>query len=184
MEFDPAQVYQPEADTFLLLEAAQKELRQGDRVIEIGTGSGFIATRLAGDGARVAATDISPHAAASARSAGAEVVRADLFRGIRGPFDLILFNAPYLPTRPEERMDDWLEYALDGGPAGRDVIARFAGQVDRVLAPGGRILLLVSELTGKNEVSSLFAAQGFSGTVAAETVTEGERLYVIRFIRP
>ena len=43
-----------------------------------------------------------------------------------GLFDLIVFNPPYLPTQPEERIDDWLEYALDGGVDGRAVITRFA----------------------------------------------------------
>jgi len=42
-----------------------------------------------------------------------------LFSGLSGPFDLIIFNPPYLPTLPRERIDDWLEYALDGGPTGR-----------------------------------------------------------------
>ena len=94
------------------------------------------------------ATDINPHAVLCAHKAGIDVVRTDLFTGIRGPFDLVLFNPPYLPTQPEERMDDWLEYALDGGESGRAVIERFARNVGDVLAPGGRILLLISSLTG------------------------------------
>lgn len=182
MDYDPTQVYQPEADTFLLLEAALREVRPGDRVIEVGTGTGLIASRLVSP-TRIVATDINPHAVQSARERGADVLRTDLVAGIRGPFDLVLFNPPYLPTRPEERIADWLEYALDGGLSGRDVIERFAGDAGRVLAPGGRILLLVSELTGLSEVTALFARQGFTGTVVAQTAAEGERLYVIRFFR-
>jgi len=96
----------------------------------------------------IVATDINPHAVFCAREQGVDVIRCDLFSGLRGSFDLILFNPPYLPTQPEERIDDWLEYALDGGATGRDVIERFAAGVGGVLAPGGRILLLVSALTG------------------------------------
>ncbi len=182
MQTDPAQVYQPEADTYLLLSAAMHEVRPTDRVIEIGTGSGLIASQLALR-AQVVATDISPHAVMAARGWGAEVVRADLFFGLRGPFDLIVFNPPYLPTLPEERMDDWLEYALDGGRTGRDVIGRFAADAGRVLAPGGRILLLVSELTGIPQVMELFSARGFSGVTVAETDAEGEMLCVLKFLR-
>jgi release factor glutamine methyltransferase len=180
MDYDPTQVYQPEADTFLLLEAALREVRPDDRVIEVGTGAGLIASRLVSTGT-IVATDINPHAVRSARERGAEVVRTDLVAGIRGPFDLVLFNPPYLPTRPEERIADWLEYALDGGSSGRDLIERFSQNVGGVLAPDGRILLLVSALTGLPEVIGLFARQGFCGTVVAETDAEGEGLYVIRF---
>ncbi|MDD1702939.1 MAG: methyltransferase, partial [Methanoregula sp.] len=125
MPYDPAQIYQPEADTFLLLAAAKAEIKPGDRVLEIGTGSGHIAAELVHE-FDVVATDINPHATFCTRTKGVEVIRGDLFSGIRGRFDLVLFNPPYLPTQPEEKIDDWLEYALDGGPTGRAVIERFA----------------------------------------------------------
>ena len=182
MPCDPAQVYQPEADTFLLLEAARDEAKPGDRVLEIGTGSGRIAAALVRDH-DVVATDINPHAAFCARTAGLDVVRCDLFSGIRGRFDLILFNPPYLPTQPEERIDDWLEYALDGGATGRGTIARFAASVGGVLAPGGRILLLISSLTGLPKVRELFAGHGFTADVVRQQALEGEDLFVLRITR-
>ncbi|NMB77499.1 MAG: methyltransferase [Methanomicrobiales archaeon] len=182
MPFDPAQVYQPEADTFLLLNAALQELRPADRVLEIGTGSGLIASRL-DRAAYVVATDINPHAVRSARECGAEVIRTDLFAGIRGTFDIILFNPPYLPTQPDERIDDWLEYALDGGETGRETIDRFARDAGRVLAREGRILLLISELTGVDETADMFSRQGYSCRTVAETDAEGEMLYVLKCTR-
>ena len=84
MPYDPAQVYQPEADTFLLLAAAQAEVRPGDRVLEIGTGSGRIAAALVQD-CDVVATDINPHAVFCAREKGLDVVRNDLCSGLRVP---------------------------------------------------------------------------------------------------
>lgn len=182
MKFDPCQVYSPEADTILLLEAARAEVQPGDRVLEVGTGSGLIAAEI-GRIARVVATDISPHAVISARRDGVDVVRTDLFMGIRGPFDLVLFNPPYLPTQPEERMDDWLEHALDGGVSGRAVIERFARHVGDILVPDGRILLLISALTGLREVQDLFYCLGFSAEIAIQQVVEDEVLYVLKIIR-
>lgn len=182
MSHDPAQVYQPEADTYLLLDAARKEVKAGDRVLEIGTGSGLISRELA-KVSDVVATDINPHAALCARSSGVSVVRSDLFAGIRGTFDLILFNPPYLPTQPEERIDDWLEYALDGGETGRAVIELFAAEVGRVLAPHGRILLLISSLTGLGEVIDLFSRQGFKSDMVLKQKIEDEYLYVLKIIR-
>jgi release factor glutamine methyltransferase len=182
MQYDPSQVYQPEADTCLLLDAALAEVKPGDRVLEAGTGSGLIARELA-KVTGVVATDINPHAAMCAHDAGVEVVRCNLFDAIRGTFDLVIFNPPYLPTEPHERIDDWLEYALDGGKTGRVVIERFAEDVGRVLSPGGRVLLLISSLTGPGEVKDLLDAAGFSAAVVRQERVEDEVLYVLRISR-
>lgn len=177
------QVYPVAEDTLLLLEAAFAESRPKDRVLEVGTGSGHVAASLLDRVKSVFAVDINPYAAATARARGVDVVRTDLFAGLRGRFDLVLFNPPYLPTNPEERLEDWLEYALDGGPDGRRTIARFLTELDEVLAPAGRALLLVSDLTGVEEVQALTGANGFSTTLVRESMTEGERLVVLRICR-
>ena len=105
-----------------------------------------------------------------------------LFRS--GRFDLILFNAPYLPTLPEERIDDWLEYALDGGVSGRDVIERFLPEAVLHLTDGGRILLLISSLTGLSETISLCESCGCSAEICAEEeVEDSEMLYVLKITR-
>ena len=183
MHYDPAQIYSPAEDTLLLLDAARQEVRQDDRVLEVGTGSGLIARELSTAARCILATDINPHAAISARDRGIDIVRTDLFGCIRGPFDLVLFNPPYLPTLPGERSDDWLEYALDGGESGRDTIARFLADAGRVLAPGGRILLLISSLTGLPGVTGLALACGYAAEVVREQVVEDERLYILRLVK-
>jgi release factor glutamine methyltransferase len=182
MPFDTNQIYAPEADTYLLLDAARLETRPGDRVLEVGTGAGLIAAELAVV-AGVIATDINPHAALCTREKGIDVVQNDLFSGIRSTFDLILFNPPYLPTLPEDRIDDWLEYALNGGTSGREVILRLAEEVGRVLAPGGRILLLISSLTGLPEVRDLFFRKSFASEIMMKKKVEDEDLYVLRIVR-
>ena len=62
------------------------------------------------------ASDVNPHACASARDRGVEAVRADLVSAFAdGAFDAVVFNPPYLPTDPDNEWDDWMERALSGG---------------------------------------------------------------------
>lgn len=175
------QVYPIREDTLLLLEAALEEVRPRDRILEVGTGSGYIATELLKITPHILATDINPHAVRMAKEKGVEVIRTNLMAGICSKFDLIMFNPPYLPTVNEDRMDDWLERALDGGHSGRGVIERFAEDAGRVLAGSGRILLIVSSLTGKEETEKSLSRQGFSGELVKYLALEEEELFVYRF---
>jgi release factor glutamine methyltransferase len=177
--YDPGQVYQPEADTYLLLKTADREIKPQDRVLEIGTGTGHIGSHLTGY-ASLVVTDINPHACLAAKEKGLTVIRTDMFDGICGRFDLVIFNPPYLPTQDDERIADWLEYALDGGPAGRSTITKFIRDVRRVLAPGGRVLLLLSSLTGVGEVAELFREQSFATDVVARRKIFDEWLLVMK----
>jgi release factor glutamine methyltransferase len=180
MLVNSAQVYSPAEDTYLLLNSARREVKPSDRVIEIGSGSGLIAAELVKMAASFVATDINPHAVVHTRAQGIDVVRTNFCAGLSGPFDLIVFNPPYLPTQPEERVDDWLEYALDGGVSGRDAIEQFAADARRVLAPAGRILLLISSLTGLHEVWGIFLSKGYCVAIVQEERVEDETLYVLK----
>jgi len=184
MDADARQVYPVREDTLLLLDAALAEAGPSDRVLELGTGSGYIARHLAGKVTFIVATDVNPHACRLALLPGVGVLRTDLAAGIGGQFDLVLFNPPYLPTGPGDRLDDWLEKALDGDESGREVIARLVPDLPRILAPGGRVLVVVSELTGIGEVLDLFRRAGFSAEICRRTKVEGEELAVIRAERP
>ncbi len=182
MDIDTTQIYFPSEDTYLLIKAALAEVKPNDRVLEIGTGSGAVAKSLTEITPQVLAVEINPHAAKYAHEInGIEVIRGDLFKPLCGEFDLILFNAPYLPTTPEERGDDWLEYALDGGPSGRGVVERFLHEAPPHLSTFGRILLLISSLTGIDEVLKICHAEALIALVVAEERQEdGEMLYVLR----
>lgn len=172
-------VYQPAEDTYLLLRAALAEARPGTLALEIGCGSGFISQELGAKVARLLATDVNPHAVRAAKARGIEVIRADLFRGIKGKFDLILFNPPYLPTQSEERTGQWIDYALDGGESGRQTVDRFIEDLAGHLRPGGRALLLISSLTGLTEVQETAAAARLTAEVVAGEQCFFERLHVL-----
>lgn len=183
LDRDGPDVYRPAEDSGLLAEAAI-EAAHG-RVLEVGTGSGWVAERIAEErGLRVVGSDRNPHAAAEARERGVEGVVADLVTPFRDDaFDTVCFNPPYLPTDPENEWDDWMEHALSGGESGRAVIEPFVAEVGRVLAPGGVVLLLVSSLTGYDAVIDLIEAAGFEHGVVREESFPFESLSVLA-LRP
>lgn len=174
LEIQERETYDPGEDTFLLLRAALKEVKPSDCILEVGCGRAVISGEMARIARRVIAVDINPHAVGIARSKGLEAIRTDLFKGIKGKFDLVLFNPPYLPTSEEEKMDGWINYAYDGGPTGRDTINRFLEGLKAHLKTEGRTLLLVSSANGIEEVLSKASAEGFE---AAETDDEPEKFF-------
>jgi release factor glutamine methyltransferase len=205
MTFDPT-VYDPAEDSELLAAAAREHLTAGDHVLDVGTGSGYVAGAAATTGARVVASDLNPHACRRARGRvgddadretttatpgesgeraveSVDVVRADLLAPFRdATFDVVLFNPPYLPTDPEDERTDWMATALSGGESGRAVIERFLADLPRVLAPEGDALLLVSTLTDVEAVVGLADDAGFAAVAVRETSFPFETLTVLKLV--
>jgi len=184
---DTNYVYEPAEDSFLLAEAALKEAKPGMRVLEVGTGSGFVSAVLRANLKDISllATEINPHAALCAKKNGVEVIRTDLFRGIRPEnlkalFDIILFNPPYLPTSKEEKVPGWLNYAFDGGISGRETLDRFLDEVRNYLRPGGKILVLISSITGFKAVKERMEDLGFEVGIIERKKISFEELMVVR----
>lgn len=151
LEIDiPSEVYNPSDDSFLLLKVV--DVAPGDNFLEIGSGSGLTSIHAAKAGARVTATDVNPNAVEVTRRNAAKndlritVLESDLFEKVVGDFDVIAFNAPYLPEK--RSTTSWIESAWAGGRSGNEVIIRFLEQAWRHLAPGGRIYLIISSLSG------------------------------------
>ncbi|WP_327051850.1 HemK2/MTQ2 family protein methyltransferase [Halomicrococcus gelatinilyticus] len=184
-------VYQPAEDSHLLAETAVDHVGADERVLEVGTGSGYVAETVAAEtGASVVGSDVNPHACEQARERGVEAVRADLVTPFRdGTFDAVLFNPPYLPEHENLAADedddavDWMERALSGGESGREVIEPFLDVVGRVLAPDGRVFLLVSSLTDVDAVVDRAAANGFSAVALRDESFPFETLTVLKLVQ-
>lgn len=176
------EVYDPAEDSYLLADAAISYARDGMHVLEIGAGTGFVSSvLLANVNVELTATDINPHAVKCAKSNGIEVIRTDMFDGLKveSCFDMIIFNPPYLPTSDDEKVPGWLNYAFDGGRDGRMAVERFLDHVCEYLAPSGMILLLVSSLTGIEDVSSRMGAIGFDVEIVGGEKCSFEELVVL-----
>lgn len=180
IELDP-QVYEPAEDTFLLAEAV--EVRPGEVALDVGTGTGLIALLMAKKARFVLGVDINPKAVEVARrNAGLNGIKnvefrlSDLFENVEGEFDVITFNAPYLPGEPQEPID----LALVGGEEGREVIDRFIEEVGNYLKPGGRVYLVQSSITGIKETLRGFREKGLFARVVAKRHVFFEDIVVVR----
>lgn len=136
-----------------MLKAIRQLELHGKSALDMGTGTGIIAAELAKRFEQVTAADIDKESLDYVSRLGIPnltVVQSDLFSSIAGRFDLIVFNPPYLPCPYK---DDPELCCGDG-----QIIRQFLEQAKEHLAPGGRILLLLSSLTpvqpaGKTVVS-------------------------------
>jgi len=176
-------VYGASEDSHLLAEAAVEGATAGERAIDVGTGSGYVASALAEAGVEVVGTDLNPAACQEARDVGIPVARANLLDPfLADSFDLVTFNPPYLPSTPDTEWGDWMQTALSGGEDGRAAVDPFLADVGRVLEDGGRALLLVSSLTGIEEVQEYAVEQGLESSIVAEESFPFERLVVLRCV--
>jgi release factor glutamine methyltransferase len=178
-------IYQPAEDSHLLASATVEEVPARSRVLDVGTGSGWVAATVADEtGAEVLGSDLNPYACAEARDRGVPTARTDLVSGFQDDaFDVVLFNPPYLPRDEDAARDDWMEVALSGGETGREVVEPFLDEVGRVLAPGGFVLLLVSTFTGVDEVVEYADGRGFSAAAIREESFSFETLTVLKLLR-
>jgi release factor glutamine methyltransferase len=144
----------PRPETEHLIEASLPRLRPGDKVLDVGTGSGAIAITIALEtSTRVYATDISTAALriayqnASKLQAPVSFIAADLVACFADrSFDLVASNPPYVPKTDHpalqrEVRDHEPEVALFGGPTGLEIYECLIPEAHRVLRPGGWLLL-------------------------------------------
>ena len=165
-------VYEPAEDSFLFAE--NLAVKKGEVVLDIGTGCGILSIIAADKAAKVVAVDINPYAVQCAKKNAklngvAEkmfFVHSDLFAPIRAEeeFDLILFNAPYLPSQPSEA-NSWLGCAWAGGATGRRVIDPFVHESLKYLKETGRILLMQSTLSDVDETLRRFDKKGLKTSI-------------------
>ena len=170
------QVLIPRQDTETLVESALSRLKEGDRALDLCTGSGCIILSLEklAPGIRGLGADISAAALAVAKrnrdSLGLEsdFCISDLFEGIEGVFDMIVSNPPYIasgkiPGLMEEVRGFEPLLALDGGADGLDFYRRIIKDARDFLKPGGWLGLEIG-YDQREAVEELLRRQGFIKT--------------------
>jgi release factor glutamine methyltransferase len=143
------------------------------RIVDLGTGSGAILLALLSElkNAHGIGSDINPRALAVARDNAVRLgqgnvafVACDLAAALRGPFDLIVANPPYIASSdiatlaPEVRLFD-PRLALDGGADGLNFYRAIAAAAAELLTPDGAVVVEIG--AGQAEpVATIFAAAG------------------------
>lgn len=152
-------VFVPRRRTELLVRTAAGRAPARPVVLDLCAGTGALGAALATmvDVAELHAAELDPAAVACLRRnvpAGTAVHEGDLYgplpATLRGRVDVLLANAPYVPTAelgllPPEARDHEPTHTLDGGHDGLDLHRRIVAGAPRWLAPGGTLLIEVGE---------------------------------------
>jgi release factor glutamine methyltransferase len=173
----------------LLGNAVLGEVRETDRVLDMGTGSGVNAILAASVARRVLAVDVNPIAVAAARANAAangvadriEARESDVFSAVDGEFDLIVFDPPYRWFAPR----DLLEAASTD--ENYRAMTTFFREARAHLSPEGRMLIAFGTSGDLGYLRGLIAEQRFRTEVLAQRdlVRDAVRVdyYVFRLTR-
>jgi release factor glutamine methyltransferase len=153
--------------TLALKRALAAHVRDGDAVLEMGTGPAAILSLHVARrrGVTVTAAEVCPAFVESARAQarlnaqpfepsgppGIRLIESDLFSHVTGSFDVIFINPPYLPQASYEALAAGGVYdgfaasaarsASSGGIRGNELVMRFLAEAPAHLRPGGQILV-------------------------------------------
>ncbi len=174
-------VFVPRHRTEFLASQAAARTRPGSVVVDLCCGSGAVGAALvaASPTVQLHATEIDATAVRCARrnlaGIGGQVHAGDLYDplppGLRGRVDVLVANVPYVPTEeiallPREARLYEPRRALDGGADGLDVLRRVAAGAPGWLAPGGCLLVEISEAQAPR-AAEILAASGLPAEVTS-----------------
>lgn len=154
----------------LLGQAVLEEVRENDRVLDMGTGSGVNAILAASKATDVVAVDINPHAVCAARENAerngvadrVEARYSDVFSFVDGKFDLIIFDPPFRWFAPR----DLLEAATTD--ENYQAMTSFFRNAKQYLTGKGRMLIFFGSSGDLGYLKRLADEEGFSMEVVAQ----------------
>ncbi|MEA4978137.1 MAG: HemK2/MTQ2 family protein methyltransferase [Methanomassiliicoccaceae archaeon] len=171
-------VYPPSEDSVFLVRCL--DIVPGERVLEIGCGSGVVSLHCARAGALVTAGDINPVAVeltkrnAESNGLDIDVVETDVYSSISGKFDTIIFNLPYLPVDDDCELSD----AWSGGEGGLGPLPELLRGAPDHGNDGWRVVVVVSSLMDTERLDDLLGP--YSVKVLGELPLFFEKLRVLQ----
>jgi release factor glutamine methyltransferase len=183
IQWSLGEVYPPQWDSRLLVDTMKRAaLIPGRRVLDLCTGSGFVAIAAAQMGsASVIALDVCPLAVECSRGnlVGAEVkvdVRQGPWTAAFGcdPFEVVVCNPPYVPTPPAAEAGAEMillsagpPRAWNAGPDGRLVLDPLCDSAAGLLCDGGSLLLVQSAFAGVQRTLNSLRSTGLDANIIA-----------------
>jgi release factor glutamine methyltransferase len=171
-------VFVPRRRTEFLVDQAVALAGPQPVVVDLCCGSGAVGAALVDrlDHVELWASDIDPAAVRCARRnlPRRTVCEGDLYAALptdlAGRIDLLVVNAPYVPTdairlMPSEARDSEPAVALDGGSDGMDIHRRVAAEASAWLTPGGHLLIETSQQQAP-QVATIFTTNGLHAGIA------------------
>ncbi len=158
----------------LLGQAVLSEVRAGDRVLDMGTGSGVNAILAATTASEIVAVDINPRAVEAAQHNAEtngvadriQIGLSDVFSNVDGRFDLIIFDPPFRWFAPR----DQFEVAMTD--ENYQAMTTFFREARDHLTPAGRMLIFFGTSGDLSYVRLLADQHGFTTGVVAHEVLD------------
>jgi len=178
-------IYTPSDDSFFLADFLEKYFsnlkNKNISYLDLGTGSGILSKTAIKSNIpkqNILASDINQQAVKYVRSKlKINTICSNLFEKINKRFDLITFNAPYLPDDifSKKYEEEKSKLATTGGKNGDEISLKFLKQAKKYLNKNGKIFLLVSSLTPLNKIKK------FNPKFVAEKSIFFEKLLILEF---
>lgn len=190
----------PRQDTETLVEEALKVVKDGDRVLDMCTGSGCIllsllkltkASDIAGVGVDVSgdALEVAKRNAKSILDiekfpGNIEFIQSDLFQEVPEDqkFDLIISNPPYIPTKVIEGLEDevklhdpWI--ALDGKEDGLHFYKEIIKESTKYISPEGWLMFEIGHDQGE-AVKKLMEESGYTKILVKKDLAALDRVVI------
>jgi release factor glutamine methyltransferase len=173
------QIYEPSEDSYFLSDFLEKYLSKEKNkelvYLDMGSGSGILSEVASKylDIENILSSDINKKAINLLKEKGFNAKESNLFRNISGKFDIITFNAPYLPEDRREPKDSRI--ATTGGKRGDEISIEFLKRAKKYLKKNGKIFLLISSLTPQERIRK------FSPIIVARRKVFSEELLILKF---
>lgn len=194
---DYEHVYEPAEDSFLLIDALEKDLeyiksKNPTFCLEVGSGSGVVITAfgMAFPNTLCFSTDINFKACCMTKSTAfknkviLDTVNMDLVHCfVDKKFDVVIFNPPYVVTERNECGGCGIEASWAGGVKGREVTDRLLPMIPKILSTNGTFYLLLIEDNIPLEVIEIMSKYSFKSEAIITRRVKNEQQMVIKFFR-